>query len=150
MFHCLKHAFLRDHRQSGLGVNYSSYSEGNFVVSLIWGGITRDIRVSELLVLLILDFMLLLLVMQSLIQSTNPEHLFWVFCSVNWMCIQILSVCSGCLAQCTECVFKSWVYVLGVLLGVLNVYSNPECVFWVFSSVYRMCIQILSVCSGDV
>ena len=35
MSHSLKHAFLRDHRQSGLGVNYSSYSEGNFVVSLM-------------------------------------------------------------------------------------------------------------------
>ena len=35
MFHSLTDAFLRDHRQSGLGVNYSIYSEGNFVVSLM-------------------------------------------------------------------------------------------------------------------
>ena len=35
-------------------------------------------------------------------QSTNPEHMFWVFCLVYWMCFQILNVCSGCFAWCTE------------------------------------------------
>ena len=57
--------------------------------------------------------------------------MFWVFCSVYWTCIQILSVCSGCFARCTECVFKSWVCVLGV-----------------FCSVYWVYIQVLNVCSG--
>ena len=43
-----------------------------------WGGIARGIRVSGLLVLFVLDFMLPLLIIHSLIQATNIECVYSV------------------------------------------------------------------------
>lgn len=123
-------------------VNYSIYSEGNFVVSLMgWDNqrcqgkwvvgfayfgshvafagdaVVDSVNKSWTCVLAIL--------LSVLNVFSHPECVFWVFCSVYWIYIQVLNVCSGCFARCTECIFKSWMCVLGVLLGVLKLIAFP-------------------------